>query len=62
MYHFISISLYIGSGIIKGMGSANKRWRYNVMPSLIGWAHTQNDPCGCQFNPGIHFTIQIQIS
>ena len=24
---------------------ANGRWRYNVMSSLIGQAHTQNDPC-----------------
>ena len=33
------------SGIILGMGSANERWCYSVMSSLIGWAHTQNDPC-----------------
>ena len=26
------------------MGSANERWCYNVTSSLIGWAHTQNDP------------------
>ena len=25
------------------MRPANKRWLYNVMSSLIGWAHTQND-------------------
>ena len=25
------------------MGSANKRRRYIVTSSLIGWAHTQND-------------------
>ena len=31
--------------IILGMGSANERRRYNVTWSLIGWAHTQNDPC-----------------
>ena len=31
-------------GIILGMGSANETWRYNVTSSLIGWAHTQNDP------------------
>ena len=24
---------------------ANERRRYNVTSSLIGWAHTQNDPC-----------------
>ena len=31
------------------MGSANERRRYYVTPSIIGWAHTQNDPwitCG----------------
>ena len=32
------------AGIIVGMGSANERWRYFVMPSLIGWAHIPNDP------------------
>ena len=24
---------------------SNERWRYNVTTSLIGWAHTHNDPC-----------------
>ena len=32
------------SKINLGMGSANERRRYNVTSSLIGWAHTQNDP------------------
>ena len=32
------------SGIIFGMGSANERRRYIVTSSLIGWAHTNNDP------------------
>ena len=27
------------------MGSANERRRYNVVLSLIGWAHTHIDPC-----------------
>ena len=36
-------TLYL-SGIILGMGSANERSCYNVTPSLIGQAHTQNDP------------------
>ena len=27
------------------MGSTNERRRYYVTPSLIGRAHTQNDPC-----------------
>ena len=33
-------------GIILGMRSVSERWRYNVTSSLIGWAHTQNVPCG----------------
>ena len=32
-------------GIILCMHSGNERWRYTVTPSLIGWAHMQNDPC-----------------
>ena len=28
---------------------ANERRRYNVRSSLIGWAHTQNNPCYCGF-------------
>ena len=31
-------------GIILRMRPANERWRYRVTPSLISWAHTQNDP------------------
>ena len=31
-------------GIILGMGSANEKKHYIVMPPLIGWAHIQNDP------------------
>ena len=27
------------------MRPASEGWRYNVTLSLIGWAHTQNDPC-----------------
>ena len=30
---------------ILSMGSANERQHYIVTLSLIGWAHTQNDPC-----------------
>ena len=40
------------SRIILGMGSANERRRYTATPSLIGWAHAQNDPL-----PIIHFSI-----
>ena len=32
------------AGIILGVSSANERRHYYVMPSLIGRAHTQNDP------------------
>ena len=32
------------SGIILRMHPANERWRCIVTSSLIGWAHTQNDP------------------
>ena len=32
-------------GIILGMGSANKRRRYNVTLFVNGWAHTKKDPC-----------------
>ena len=31
-------------GRILCMRTANQRWCYSVTPSLIGWAHTQNDP------------------
>ena len=33
------------AGIILWMRPANERRRYIVTSSLIGWAHTQNDPC-----------------
>ena len=36
------------TGIILRMGSANERRHYYMMPSLIGQARTQNDPCEIQ--------------
>ena len=36
---------YTISGIILGLGSANERRCYHVLPSLIGQEHTQNGPC-----------------
>ena len=33
------------AGIILCMGAANERRRYIITSSLIGCAHTQNDPC-----------------
>ena len=35
------------TGIILAMVSASERGCYNVTPSLIGRAHTQNDPRMC---------------
>ena len=35
------------TGIILCMHPANERQHYNVTPSLIGWAKTQNDLCLC---------------
>ena len=39
-----------GWGIILGIGSANEAQRYNVTSSLIGWAHTRNDPKSLPLN------------
>ena len=36
------------AGIILCMRPANKRRRYNVTASLIGWAHAQNFPCNVE--------------
>ena len=38
---------FCGAVIILYMHPANERRRYNVMSSLIGWVHIQNEPCGC---------------
>ena len=38
---FIKIKKRMGPN----MRPSNERWRYNVTSSLIGWVHTQNDPC-----------------
>ena len=43
--------MIIITGVILSMGSTNKGWRYTVTLSLIGWAHTQNDPC---YNEVLH--------
>ena len=36
------------TGIILCKCPTNERWRYNVTSSLIGWAHTQNNPWVCK--------------
>ena len=38
------------------MCPANERWRYILMLSPIGWAHTQNDP---YIKSVIHFIIPL---
>ena len=45
--YFVKPNLYkfYCTGIILGMGWANERRRYILTSSLIGYAHTQNDPC-----------------
>ena len=40
---FVSPSIF--AGIILYMRPANEKWRYIVTSSLIGTAHSQNDPC-----------------
>ena len=42
-----------GKEIILGMGSANERWHYISMSSLIGYAHNQNDPWGMFLSHGM---------
>ena len=39
----------VTAGIVLWMHPANDRWCYNVTPSLIGWAHSQNDNCTGRF-------------
>ena len=47
------------SGIILVMGSANERQRYNVVSSLIGWAHTQKVPLLLYFQS--HYAICVVV-
>ena len=42
--HYYAISCH-DAGVILCIHPANERWRYSVMPSLIAWAYTHNDPC-----------------
>ena len=44
---YVQVSCFLITiwGITLAMGSANERRCYIVTPSLIGHAHTQNDPC-----------------
>ena len=42
--HWSTLELIYHTGIILCMHPANENWCYIVTSSLIGWAHTQNDP------------------
>ena len=54
---------YPKSGIILCMRPTNERRRYIVTSSLIGWAHTQNDPCpfpvGCHSRSELLFCLRV---
>ena len=43
-------SIYPAAGIILYMRPAHERKRHIVTLSLIGWLHTQNDPCSWAWN------------
>ena len=49
-------------GLILCMHSANERRRYTVTPSLIGWAHTQNNPSQCCHDANFIVTGNIEDS
>ena len=50
----------MGTGIILCMRPANERWHYNVTSSVIGWVHTQNDPCGNSHDLEDFFSLQYK--
>ena len=52
-HHFEILCFVAFVPIIVCICPANERWCYNVMPSVIGWAHMQNYPCMCT-NKNIH--------
>ena len=41
------------TAMILCMHPVNERWRYNVTESLIGWAHTDDDPWSQHIHPDI---------
>ena len=49
----IDVILRYDSGLFQGMGSTNKKRRYTVTPSLIGWAHAQNDQAMLKRGPTV---------
>ena len=55
----VILSIFHGtqSGIIMCRCPVNERRRYNVTSSLIGWAHSQNDPCSVKYFFKVCFTV-----
>ena len=51
------------AGIILCAHLANERQGYTVTPSLIGWAHTQNDPWCCTVDGALtcHFVLPTPV-
>ena len=51
----------ITAGSILHMHPVNGRWHHHVMSSLIGWAHTQNDPCRRMIIMYIYICLPLHI-
>ena len=50
----ISLMVLLSFGrLILGLQPANERLRHKVTSSLIGWAHTKNQPCVISYKLGI---------
>ena len=47
-YSSSKVLKHTNAGMMLCMVSAKERRRYNVTSSLIGWAHTQYDPCNVE--------------
>ena len=47
------------AGIILWMRQPNERLRYIVTSSLIGWTHTQNDPCRHMLELNLITTVRL---
>ena len=53
-------SIYVVvSGINVWMRPANERWRCIVTSALIGWAHTQNEPCVWWMKSNMAYNLSV---
>ena len=56
-------AMMLNQGSFLYMHSANERRRYIVTSSLIGWAHTQNDPCSMwEISSSLNYIISIKFA